>query len=53
MTVRAIAKTKILSIEENELYMLALRHPDVIGRLSDLHTDAKDAGGAAGDPPAS
>ncbi|MFG1185588.1 cyclic nucleotide-gated ion channel [Xanthobacter aminoxidans] len=40
-TVRAVAKTKILSIEENELYMLALRHPDVIGRLSELHPDVK------------
>jgi len=44
--VRAVAKTKILSIEENELYMLALRHPDVIGRLSELHPDVKPEGEA-------
>lgn len=31
--VRALAKTKILAIEENELHMLALRHPAVMGRL--------------------
>ncbi|MEP9355854.1 cyclic nucleotide-gated ion channel [Xanthobacter sp. KR7-65] len=38
-TVRAVAKTKILAIEENELHMLALRHPHVIGRLSEAHGD--------------
>lgn len=32
--VRAVAKTKILAIEENELYMLTARHPAVVGRLA-------------------
>ncbi|MFS8038322.1 cyclic nucleotide-gated ion channel [Xanthobacter sp. AM11] len=34
--VRAVARTKLLAIEANELYMLALRHPDVIERLAAL-----------------
>ncbi|MDI4657990.1 cyclic nucleotide-gated ion channel [Xanthobacter autotrophicus] len=34
LPVRAVAKTKILAIEENELHMLALRHPAVMGRLA-------------------
>ncbi len=37
--VRAVAKTKILAIEENELHMLALRHPAVMGRLADAARD--------------
>lgn len=37
--VRAVARSKILAIEENELHMLALRHPMVIGRLSDAAVD--------------
>lgn len=31
--VRAVAKTKVLAIEEDELHTLTLRHPAVIGRL--------------------
>ncbi|MFG1346749.1 cyclic nucleotide-gated ion channel [Xanthobacter autotrophicus DSM 431] len=31
--VRALAKTKILAIEENELHMLTARHPGVVRRL--------------------
>lgn len=34
LPVRAVAKSKILAIEENELHMLALRHPAVMGRLA-------------------
>ena len=37
--VRAVAKCKILAIEENELHMLALRHPAVMGRLADAARD--------------
>ncbi|MFG1349282.1 cyclic nucleotide-gated ion channel [Xanthobacter autotrophicus] len=33
LPVRAVAKSKILAIEENELHMLALRHPAVMSRL--------------------
>ncbi|QRG05876.1 ion transporter [Xanthobacter dioxanivorans] len=33
VAVRAVAKSKILAIEENELHVLALRHPVVVGRL--------------------
>lgn len=33
LQVRALVKTKILAIEENELHMLALRHPTLMGRL--------------------
>ncbi|MDI4663299.1 cyclic nucleotide-gated ion channel/potassium channel family protein [Xanthobacter autotrophicus] len=44
--VRAVVKSKILAIEENELHMLALRHPAVIGRLSAAarDRDADDTG---------
>ena len=44
--VRALAKTKILAIEENELHMLALRHPAVMGRLTAAARD-REAGAEA------
>ncbi|WP_454916550.1 cyclic nucleotide-gated ion channel [Xanthobacter sediminis] len=35
-TVRALAKTKLLAIEEDELHMLMLRYPDISRRLAEI-----------------
>ncbi|MFG1479085.1 cyclic nucleotide-gated ion channel [Xanthobacter sp. V4C-4] len=34
--VRALAKSKLIAIEEDELHMLALRYPDISRRLTDM-----------------
>lgn len=45
-TVRVVSKSKILAIEENELHVLALRHPAVMGRLVAAAQRAKPGEGS-------